>query len=122
MTDSQTSSPGGEFQMNVAYQGEAAIVSLAGSIHMDVCEQLQEELLQLVDRPVPRLIVDLSELTFICSLGLGALVAAHLRSRHHHTSIRLVSPDPSIRALLEITKLVKLFPPYASVASALAEA
>ena len=37
-------------------------------------------------------------------------------------AVRVVSPNPSIRALLEITKLVKLFPPYDSVERAMGEA
>jgi anti-anti-sigma factor len=112
----------GEFQMLIDDRGEAAVVRLVGSISMNVCERLQADLLRLVERPVRKLILDLSQLRFICSLGLGALVAAHLRSRHHDGAVRLVAPDPSIRALLEITKLVKLFPPYDSVEAAIAEA
>lgn len=114
--------PSGEdFQFDVEQHGEAAVVKLAGSIHMNVCERLQTELLKLIDRPTRKVVLDLSQLTFICSLGLGALVAAHLRSRHHRGAVRLVAPEPSIRNLLEITKLVKIFPPYDSVEVALAD-
>lgn len=121
MAGPTTSGSSNDFQMEVEQRGEAAVVRLAGSIHMNACEQLQSELIRLIDRPTRKLVVDLSALRFICSLGLGALVAAHLRSRHHKGAIRLVSPDPSIRALLEITKLVKIFPPYDSIDRALAE-
>jgi anti-anti-sigma factor len=112
----------GEFQMHIEHKGEAAVVKLAGSIHMNVCEQLRMELIRLVEKPTRPLILDLSQLTFICSLGLGALVAAHLHCRHNQGAVRVVSPNPSIRALLEITKLVKLFPPYDSVERAMGEA
>ncbi|HOA75153.1 MAG TPA: STAS domain-containing protein [Phycisphaerae bacterium] len=116
-----TTSPNSDFRLDVEHRGDAAVVKLAGSINMNVCDRLQSELLAIVDRPTPKLVLDLSRLEFICSLGLGALVAAHLRSRHHKGAVRLVSPDPSIRALLEITKLIKIFPPYESVEHALAE-
>jgi anti-anti-sigma factor len=121
MAGSMPPSSSGDFQFDVQQRGEAAVVKLAGSIHMGVCERLQAELLELIDRPTRKVVLDLSQLKFICSLGLGALVAAHLRSRHHKGAVRLVSPDPSIRALLEITKLVKIFPPYDSVDLALTE-
>lgn len=110
-----------EFQMDVEPRGDAAVVRLAGSVPMDACDRLQYELLQIVDRPTRRLVLDLSRLRFICSLGLGAFVAAHLRARHHQGSVRIVSPEPGIRNLLEVTQLVKLFPPYESVESALTE-
>jgi anti-anti-sigma factor len=121
MAGSTPPSSSGDFQFDVQQHGEDAVVKLIGSIHMAVCERLQTELLELIDRPTRNVVLDLSRLEFICSLGLGALVVAHLRSRHHKGAVRLVSPEPSIRALLEITKLVKIFPPYDSVDLALAE-
>ncbi len=110
-----TDNAAGNFHMDIEQQGDAAVVRLVGAIHMNVCERLQTELIRLVDRPTRKLILELSQLRFICSLGLGAFVAAHLRSRHNQGAVLLVSPDPTIRALLEVTKLVKLFPPYESV-------
>jgi anti-anti-sigma factor len=110
-----------EFQMKVEQTGQAAVVKLAGSIHMDACEQLEAELIRLVDLPTRPIILDLSQLNFICSLGLGALVAAYLRSRREQGAVRVAAPSPSIRALLEVTKLVKLFPPYESVELAMSE-
>ncbi|MBI4578893.1 MAG: STAS domain-containing protein [Planctomycetes bacterium] len=109
-----------DFQMAVEQKGEAAVVRLTGAVHMEVCDQLQKELLRLVDRPTRTLILDMSQLTFICSLGLGALVAAYVRSRRQKGAVRVVSPDPAIRAMLEVTKLVQIFPPYESVDTALA--
>lgn len=119
MAGPTTSPSGGDFQIDIEHRGNAAVVTLAGSIHMNVCDRLQSELLTLIDRPTARLVLDLSKLKFICSLGLGALVAAHVRSRRNEGAVRLVSPDPSIRALLEVTKLVKIFPPYDSIDLAL---
>ena len=108
-----------EFQMQVEQMGQAVVVKLAGSIHMDACEQLQAELIRLVDHPMRPIILDLSQLNFICSLGLGAMVAAYLHSHREQGVVRVVAPSPSIRALLEVTKLVKLFPPYESVEHAM---
>jgi anti-anti-sigma factor len=87
---------------------------------MEACDQLQSELIQLVEQPADPLVLDLSELTFICSLGLGALIDTYLRAASKST-VRVVSPNPNIRALLEVTKLVKLFPPYDSVENAIAK-
>lgn len=122
MSDATDSPSSGDFQIEIQEQENAAVVRLAGSIHMNVCDRLQAELLKLIDRPTPRVVLDLSQLKFICSLGLGAFVAAHVRSRKHQGAVRLVSPDASIRNLLEVTKLVKIFPPYDSVDIALSEA
>ena len=63
--------------------------------------------------------LDLHEMDFICSLGLGAIINGHLKSRHHQGQIRLVGPVPPVRELLETTRLTKLFGIYDSVEQAL---
>lgn len=108
------------FHMEVDEQGTAVVVRLSGSITMEICEDLQTQLVDLASQPTPQLIVDLSAVSFICSLGLGALVAAHLQSRQHHGTVKLVCPPPRVMDLLEVTKLTRLFPPFASIENAMA--
>ena len=88
---------------------------------MDVATDLQEQLIELVEAPTGRLVLDMSGLEFVSSVGLGAIVAAHLRGRHHNCEVRLVRPRAKILELLEVTKLTKLFPIYESIEAALAE-
>jgi len=64
------------------------------------------------------IVLDLSEMDFICSVGLGAIIIGHHKSRRHDGEIRLVNPQPAVRRLLEATRLTKLFPLYAGVEDA----
>lgn len=111
--------PPHEFTMQTDCQGQAVVVKLTGSLHMEACESLQTELIRLVDQSANPLILDLSDLTFICSLGLGALIATQARAGCKNT-VRVAAPDPNIRSLFQVTKLDKLFPPYDSVKAAMA--
>ena len=61
-----------------------AIVTLSGDCTMDVSAQIRHSLVGLAAEEVPLIIVDLSDLDFIDSGGLGGLVAAHIRARRHH--------------------------------------
>ena len=117
---SNPSSSADGLRVEVEHRDRAAIVKLTGSANMDVADDLQERLLELVDTPTDQLILDLSELQFVSSVGLGAIIAAHLRCRHHDGEIRLVAPPPKILELLEVTKLTKLFAIYDSVEAAIA--
>ena len=107
------------FQFQMEPKGNGVVVRLAGSVHMDDCEQLRAELIRLAEKSYRPLVLELSQLAFICSLGLGTLVAAHMQNRQSPGIIRIVSPSPSIRSLLEVTKLTKIFPLYDSVEAAL---
>ncbi len=108
------------FRIQVEPRGDATVVQLAGWASMDVSAGLKDTLINLVDVKRKQLILDLSALEFISSVGLGGIIAAHLRCRHCDGSIKLVSPQPAIRELLNVTKLTKLFPIYDSVESAIA--
>ena len=107
-------------RVDTQHHGSAAIVRLVGSANMDVSADLQDRLLELVDTPVEQLILDLSDLEFVSSVGLGAFVAAHVRCRHHNGVVKLVAPQPKILELLSVTKLINLFPIHDSVEAAIA--
>ena len=64
------------------------------------------------------LVIDLSELNFICSLGLGSIVAAYLRARKLGMPTRLVGPRPEVMDVLALTKLDTLMPVYGTVGDA----
>lgn len=107
-------------RIEVEPSGPTAIVRLVGSADMNVTDQLRDQLVGLVDAGHHMLVLELSGLKFINSMGLGAIIAAHLRCRHCKTEIRLVSPQPPIRDLLRITRLDRLFPIFDSLDAALA--
>ncbi|HJZ62131.1 MAG TPA: STAS domain-containing protein, partial [Miltoncostaeaceae bacterium] len=49
--------------------------------------------------------VDLSEVSFIDSRGLGALLAANERSREGAAPVRIFEPSDPVRRLLEVAGL-----------------
>jgi anti-anti-sigma factor len=87
---------------------------------MDSGAELRDRLVELTDPATRRLVLDLADLEFINSMGLGGIVAAHLRLRNADGEIHLAAPRPAIRNMLDVTRLTKLFPVHDSVAIALA--
>jgi anti-sigma B factor antagonist len=99
----------------------AVVARLIGSANMVSATDLQDQLLEIIERKPRRLVLDLSRLDFISSVGLGGIIAAHLRCRHFNTSIALAGPQPEIIELLQVTNLNRLFPIHASVDAAVAD-
>jgi anti-sigma B factor antagonist len=55
---------------------DVAVLHLRGELDADTAGQLHATLAQLLERPVPRIVVDLSELKFCDSVGLSAFVTS----------------------------------------------
>ena len=109
-----------DLRVSIQRRGTAAVVKLSGSAHMVVSSALRDQLVGLVDDNTNELVLDLADLEFINSVGLGAIIAAHLRCRRHNGVVKVVAPRPAIHELLAVTKLTHLFPVHASVEAALA--
>lgn len=106
-------------RLKVSRKGGGAVVHVSGAACMSEAERLRTTLEELADQRLPVIVLELSKMEFICSLGLGAIISAHLRSRHHRGQIRLVNPTQPVRELLETTRLTKLFSIYESIQDAL---
>jgi anti-anti-sigma factor len=67
--------------------------------------------LRLTSQTVPRhkpAIIDLSEVAFIASMGIGMLVAIAKSMRAHGLGVAVIAGDPPVRHVLEITNLSPL--------------
>jgi anti-sigma B factor antagonist len=98
-----------------------AITEVTGEIDISTVAQLREHLFELADGGEP-LIVDLEQITFIDSAGLGALIGASRRAEAHGGSLQAVCSRPQTRRLLWLTGVDRRIPLSASVDGALASA
>ncbi len=97
------------FEMNVETRAEVAVVHLSGSCSMEVAARLGQQLVGLASGSIKVIVLELSNLVFIESTGLGGIVAGHLRLRHRHGEVRLVAPREPILEVLKMTRLNQLF-------------
>jgi anti-sigma B factor antagonist len=63
----------------------------------------------------PTLVVDLSNVEFMDSSGLGALVAGLKATRQAGGDLRIAAPNPQVEMVLQLTKLDRVLRPHASV-------
>jgi len=100
-------------------RGQAVLVSLRGSVSISQADVLRAKMEELASRATRTIVIDLGDMDFICSAGLGAIISGHLKSRHHNGRICLANPQPAVRQLLETTRLTKLFGVYETVEEAM---
>ena len=68
----------------------------------------------------PRLILDLSGVSFLDSAGIGALAQIYVHRRNQGQSLALAALTKQSQAVMQVAGLTKLIPTYRSVDEALA--
>jgi anti-sigma B factor antagonist len=100
---------------------DAYVVSVAGELDIATAGRLSEELERTAERGARRVIVDLVGLTFIDSVALGVLTEEARRLRADGGTCIVVSQDPRILRVFEITGLDRIFHIERSLAEAVEE-
>jgi len=99
---------------------EHAVLRVFGEIDVASAPALRDPLLALADGTRPFGIVDMSDVSFIDSSGLSALVTARKRLQTEGRELRLVITRPNVRKVFEVTGLTDLFAIFQSVEAAAA--
>ncbi len=95
------------------------VVELAGRITLgEESNQLRTLLKDILSRGKTRLVLDLAEVTYIDSAGLGTLVAGFTSAQNQGANLKLANLTKRFKEQLHITKLVTVFDVYNSVADA----
>ena len=100
---------------------DSVVVTVRGNLDVDSATVLSTTLEQVLDRPHPRIVVDLSGVEFCDSTGLGAFVISHNRARGAGGWVRLAAPSDWMARLLDTVGLSGRIPVYPTVVEALAE-
>lgn len=101
------------------HNGDALVFSLRGTLDVTTSPSIRAALIEAAENGKHEIIVDLSQVEFLDSTGLGALIGAHRRALEKNGRVRLVCTDGPIQRLLNITGLMKSFAVYSTLQSAL---
>ena len=97
-----------ELSIDVRREGDDAVVTLSGELDISTSPDLQDALAELTDAK-RKVTVDLSELEFIDSTGLAALLGAHKDLTEHGGVLELRHPSRMVVNLVQITGLDDVF-------------
>lgn len=95
------------------------VLSVAGEVDLDGSAQLRDALLSCLDA-APGTVVDLSEVTFMDSSGINALITAHQAAQANGTRLRLAAPQDAVLRVLQLVGVDTLIPCHPTLGAALA--
>jgi len=98
---------------------EAVVIELKGNVMGgDDTKDFNELLHKLIDEGKKHVIVDLSDVKFMNSSGLGMLISGYTTIKNGGGILKLANATEKIESLLVITKLMSVFEHFSSVEEA----
>jgi len=96
-----------------------AVIELGGEVDVYTSPRLKQEMVDLLNRGLVNLVVDLNGVEYLDSTGLGVLIGGLKRAREREGDLRLICDNMRILRIFEITGLTKIFDIDRSEAEAL---
>lgn len=90
-------------------------IILSGQITGETWEQFDRQITALIQKKISTIILDLSEVDFISSAGVGAIIKAKMSMLRYYGEMALVNPQPQICKVFEIMKLLPAMNMFASI-------
>ena len=84
------------------------LVTLGGELDVFTAGAAVRELLEECVESAYHVVLDMSQVTFIDSAGIGLLVRTHRRLADIDRRLVLLRPDPNVRRIIELTGLDQL--------------
>jgi len=107
------------FSVKSEQRDGGVVVQLHGEVDLYSAPVLRATLDELVAGGAKMIVVDLDNVDFLDSSGLGALIGAFKQLRGlGGGTIRLAAPPPQVRKILELTGINQVFEVAATVESA----
>jgi anti-sigma B factor antagonist len=98
-----------------------AVLVLQGEVDMSNSPALRAKILEVFGGPPRVFLIDMAEVEYMDSSGLGTLVEALKWANRKNTQLRLVGAKDSVKSVFEISRLTSIFKFYDNQEEALAQ-
>jgi anti-sigma B factor antagonist len=95
------------------------VLELQGEIDMSNSPVLRTQVLEVFEGTPAIFVIDMTDIGYMDSSGLGTLVEALKWSNRKKTQLRLVGVSDNVKSVFEISRLTSIFQFYASQEEAL---
>jgi anti-sigma B factor antagonist len=106
----------------IDHRSDVVVLRLRGELDADTATQLHSTLADLLERPVPRIVVDLSDLKFCDSVGLSAFITSKQVITARGGWLSFAGANPFLVNLMETVGLSRYFAIFPEVDDAIAAA
>ena len=97
---------------------DVMIIAADGGIDRHTSKEFVDQILELIEGGVTKVIIDCGKLTYISSWGLGVLLRLHKRAKVAGGEVKIADVHSRIVEVLNITHLSKIFGIYPDVSRA----
>ncbi len=104
------------------HRSDVAVLHLRGELDADTAAQLHQVLAGLLERPVPRIVVDLTALKFCDSIGLSAFIVSKQVIADRGGWLSFAAANPFLTQLMETVGVGRYFAIFPEVDDAIAAA
>jgi len=106
-------------KLNIRQVGDVTVIDAAGRITLgDGASTLRDEIRDLAAKGDKKILMNLSEVSYIDSSGIGELVSGFTTVTNHGGQLKLLGLSKRVKDLLQITKLYTVFEVFDDEAAA----
>ena len=100
---------------------DIAVLVLSGSLlgGPETADKFQDEIEKIITSGMKKVVIDLDEVNRMNSTGLGILMRGYMSMKNSEGNIKLVSLNESLKGILIMTQLNKIFDTYESLEDAI---
>ena len=100
--------------------GDVGVLTLKGKLMgMPETEELQSEIKAMLGQKIKKVVLDLSGVSWVNSLGIGAIMSAHTTMVNKEGKLCLAKVSDKVHNILIITQLQKIFCTFESLDEAI---
>ena len=106
-------------KINVRESGDVVILDLSGRITIgEEAASLRETIKEMVDNGHRKILLNLAEVTYIDSTGLGQFVGSFATVTSRGGQLKLLNLQTRLQELMQITKLITVFETHTNESAA----
>ena len=110
MASSSNSAPGGDCTVDVQPGADSVLLKCSGQLVYGQTDRLQECVTDLLPKS-KRIVIDLGEVDYMDSSGLGTVVRIYVTAKASHCELQLLNLAPQVRQMFGVTRILSLFEP-----------
>ncbi len=110
------------FALDVSRRGSWTVVAVVGELELATAPRLRQAVVSAVGDGQIDIVLDLSGVDFVDSVGLGVVVSALKRVRGRQGRLVVAGARPRVRGLFELTRLDEIIELHPDVEAAMAAA
>ncbi len=102
-------------EYSVHDESGVTVISLSGEIDVGHAARLRDLLDERIGDRTKPLLLDLSDVVFIDSSGLGVLIAAHRKAQDVEQTLTLANPQAPVQRVFDLTRTNRVFEVFTTV-------